>query len=69
MDTRDTPEARLRLASARRKRLEAARLQERAAIVAALEAGMRQVDVVAITGFTREHIRRLATDSQHAHAS
>ncbi|MBW0088265.1 hypothetical protein I4I73_03420 [Pseudonocardia sp. KRD-184] len=59
-----TPEAQLRAATGRRKRLvkqaEAARLAERAAILAALEDGMRQVDVVGITGYTREHVRRLA---------
>lgn len=60
----DTPEAQLKAATARRKRAvrqaDAARAAERTAILAALESGMRQVDVVAITGYTREHVRRLA---------
>ena len=42
------------------KRAEEARLAERAAILAALESGIKQVDVVNITGYTREHVRRLA---------
>lgn len=59
-----TPEERkLRAASTRRKRLDAqlvtARAEERAAIVAAMQAGMRQVQIVSITGFTREYIRRM----------
>lgn len=37
-----------------------ARAAERAAIVTALEAGLKQADVVRITGYTRETIRRLA---------
>lgn len=63
-----TPEAQLRAASGRRKRamkqLENARLAERAAILAALEAGVRQVDVVEITGYTRNHVARLADEER-----
>ena len=63
-----TPEERtLRTASARRKRLDAqlvaARTDERAAILAALDSGMRQVQVVSITGFTREYIRRIKAEA------
>jgi hypothetical protein len=63
-----TPEERqLRTMSARRKRLDAqlltARADERAAILAALDSGMRQVQVVSITGFTREYIRRIKAES------
>lgn len=63
-----TPEERqLRTASARRKRLDAqlvtARADERAAILAALDSGMRQVQVCSITGFTREYIRRIKAES------
>lgn len=58
------PETALRAASMRRKRAERtvdeARAAERAAIVAALDAGLRQVDIVNITGWTRETVRRLA---------
>lgn len=58
------PDGRLRAATARRKqavkKADDARLAERAAILAALESGLRQVDVVEITGYTREHVRRLA---------
>lgn len=65
-----TPEAQLRSATSRRKRAERAvkeaRLAERAAILAALEAGLRQVDVVSITGYTREHVRRLAEAERQA---
>ncbi len=65
-----TPEAQLRTATSRRKRLvkqaEVARLAERAAILAALEDGLRQVEVVAITGYTREHVRRLADAEREA---
>lgn len=57
-------EAALRAATSRRKRAERtvddARAGERAAIVAALDAGLRQVDIVNITGWTRETVRRLA---------
>lgn len=56
-------EQRLRAASTRRKRLDSliadARAEERAAILAALGEGMKQVEIVAITGFTREYIRRI----------
>lgn len=59
-----TPEEQqLRAISTRRKRqdaqLAATRAEERAAIMAALAVGMKQVKVCAITGFTREHIRRI----------
>lgn len=40
--------------------VEDARREEAEAIHAALDAGLRQVDIVAITGWTRETIRRLA---------
>jgi hypothetical protein len=58
------PEKTLRAALTKRQRAERAvvdaRTAERAAIVAALESGLRQADVVRITGYTRETIRRLA---------
>jgi hypothetical protein len=58
------PETALRAASTRRKRAERtvdeARAAERDAIVAALDSGLRQVDIVRITGWTRETVRRLA---------
>jgi hypothetical protein len=58
------PESELRAATTRRKRAEDrwrdARAAEARAILAALDAGMRQVDIVHITGYTREHVRRLA---------
>lgn len=41
-------------------RLAQARQDERAAIAAAIDSGeLRQVDVVSLTGYTREHVRRL----------
>jgi len=60
-----TPEERqVRTALARLRRLEAqtkaAREDVATAVVAALEAGTKQVQLVRITGYTREHIRRLA---------
>src|SRR5690348_17102131 len=65
-----TPEAQLKAATARRKRIlkqaEAARLAERSAIMAALDSGIRQVDVVAVTGYTREHVRRLDAAEREA---
>lgn len=69
-----TPEERqLRAATARRKRLEAqlrtARLDERAAIAAALASRIRQVQICAITGYTREHVRRLAQSERDDHSS
>jgi DNA-directed RNA polymerase specialized sigma24 family protein len=67
------PEAALRAASTRRKRAERAvteaRADERAAIVAALDAGLRQVDIVRITGWTRETVRRLADAEREARAT
>jgi hypothetical protein len=35
-----------------------------AAIVEADAAGTRQVDIVAVTGYTREHVRRILRDAQ-----
>lgn len=62
------PESELRAATARRKRAEDrwrdARAAEARAILAALDAGLRQVDVVGITGYTREHVRRLAESAR-----
>jgi len=40
--------------------LEAARAEERQAVVQALDDGMKQAQVCEITGYTREHIRRIA---------
>lgn len=66
-----TPEERvLRTVSARRKRLDAQiaaiRAEERAAILAALDSGTRQVQVCSITGFTREYIRRIKAERDAA---
>jgi hypothetical protein len=62
------PESELRAATTRRKRTEDrlrdARAAEARAILAALDAGMKQVDVVGITGYTREHVRRLADSAR-----
>jgi len=68
-----TPEERqLRTMSARRKRLDAqlvtARADERTAILAALDSGIRQVQVCTITGFTREYIRRIKAERDAAPA-
>lgn len=60
----ETVETQLRAASTRRRRLmrqlDEARTTERALIFDALESGGRQVDIVSITGYTREHVRRLS---------
>jgi hypothetical protein len=66
--------AQLRAATARRKRSEGrlrdARSAESRAIRAALDSGIRQVEIVAITGYTREHVRRLAAAAEPVpHAS
>lgn len=59
----DEIRARLRRAAAARKRaeaaLEAAREDLAAAIIAADDIGMRQVDIVGDSGYNREHIRRI----------
>lgn len=36
-----------------------------AAIVQADKDGMRQVDIVKVTGYTREHVRRIIRDAEH----
>jgi hypothetical protein len=36
-----------------------------AAIVQAAADGVRQVDIVRATGYTREHIRRIVRDAEH----
>ena len=61
----DTPEEKqARAAAARVRRLEAqlkaARLDLSRAVVAALDAGSKQVTLVRATEYTREHLRRLA---------
>lgn len=43
--------------------LEKRRAELAAAIAAAARAGTRQVDIVATTGYTREHIRRIVRDA------
>lgn len=60
----ETPEEQqLRAISTRRKRqaaqLAVTRAEERAAVLAALASGTKQVRITAITGFTREYIRRM----------
>ncbi len=59
-----TPEEQqLRSLSARRKRLaglvKTARAEEREAILAAHNSGMKQVQICRITGFTRDYVRRI----------
>jgi len=68
------PEKKLRAALAKRQRAEQAvieaRAAERAAIVTALdEDGLKQADVVRITGYTRETIRRLADAERRTRAA
>jgi len=45
--------------AAARERVPVARQRLAEAIVAATLAGIRQVDVMAITGYSREHVRRI----------
>lgn len=56
-------EQELRAISARRKRLAAqikdVRAEEREAILAAYNSGMKQVQICRITGFTRDYVRRI----------
>ena len=74
MAATNDPEKKLRAALAKRQRAEQAvieaRAAERAAIVTALdEDGLKQADVVRITGYTRETIRRLADAERRARAA
>ncbi len=57
-----TPDPTERLRSAVTKRGEA-ETEELAAILDALRSGVRQADVVRITGYSREHLRRLAREN------
>lgn len=41
------------------KRVEETRSAQRAAIRSAIDAGVKQVDVARITGYNREHVRRI----------
>lgn len=43
-----------------------ARANEQAAIVAALDSGLRQAEIVRLSGYTRETIRRLADAGRKA---
>ncbi len=45
--------------------LEARRAELAAAVVAADEAGTRQSEIVRVTGYTRETVRRLVRDAAH----
>lgn len=61
----DTPEEKqVRAAAARVRRLEAqlrtARRELSIAVVAALDSGSKQITLVRLTEYTREHLRRLA---------
>lgn len=46
--------------------LEATREELHACILAAIEAGVRQRDIVSATGYTREHVRQLAVKAKQA---
>lgn len=63
-----SPEEALRSATARRKRAERslreARRSEALAALDLLEAGAKQSQVVAITGYTREHVRRITDQAK-----
>lgn len=60
MDEQEEARRKLRRIATQRRRLAE---QEPAAIVEALKAGVRQMDVAADIGRTREHIRRIARDN------
>ena len=45
------------------RKAEAARLEHHRAIATALAAGLKQAQVVEVTGYTREHVRRIAMDT------
>lgn len=46
--------------------LEATRGELHACILAAIEAGVRQRDIVSATGYTREHVRQLTVKAKQA---
>lgn len=51
---------------AAQRELDSRRQALAAAIVAAAHSGIRQTEIVRITGYTREHIRRLVKDADDA---
>jgi hypothetical protein len=63
-----TPEETLKICVASHQKIEATRLTamraRNQAIRAAMRAGMKQVDVVRITGLTREQVRKIAKGLQ-----
>lgn len=67
MDTADLDSAAQRFHDAE-KALDSARAELRIAVIRALENGVRQVDVVHRTGWTREYLRRLRKKDEEARA-
>jgi CRP-like cAMP-binding protein len=58
----------VRAKNAAEKRADAARAALAIAMTDALEAGMRQGEIVEMTGYTREHVRRLVRDVEDQRA-
>lgn len=58
----------VRAKNAAEKRADAARAALAAAMADAIEGGMRQGEVVEMTGYTREHVRRLVREVEDQRA-
>lgn len=54
----------VRTKTAAEKRADDARAALAIAMAAAIHEGMRQSEVVALTGYTREHVRRLVREAE-----
>lgn len=54
----------VRTKTAAEKRADDARAALAIAMAAAIREGMRQSEVVALTGYTREHVRRLVREAE-----
>lgn len=54
----------VRAKTAAEKRADDARAALALAMAAAIQEGMRQSEVVALTGYTREHVRRLVREAE-----
>lgn len=58
----------VRAKTAAEKRADDARAALAIAMASAIQAGVRQSDVVAVTGYTREHVRRLVREVEEQQA-
>lgn len=67
-ETVDRLKKAVRAKNAAEKRADEARAALAVAMAEAIEAGMRQSEVVAVTGYTREHVRRLVREVEEQRA-